>query len=165
MSNIDEAKVDIKKIGKIFIFLFLIFSFVVFLFPEIFETGIITDLVVAGVLVIFLITIIAFVSNRLVSSAEYKERNFKKSSRKLSPMIFYLSILLGIICIAFSVIGFLSGELTMAQRYTSRGILITRDVNTSAYWLAISAFSISGVLLIIYPIFNKIRYNRMNNDT
>ncbi len=165
MLKIDEAKVDIKKIGKIFIFLFLIFSFVVFLFPEIFGTGVVIDLATAGILIILLITIVASVSNKLISNIESKKLDFNKSSRKLPAMIYYLSIMLGVICIAFSVNGFLSEELTMVQRYTSRGILITRDANPGSYWLAIIAFGFSGILLVMYPIINKIKCRRMNKDT
>lgn len=53
----------------------------------------------------------------------------------------------------------------MVQRYTSRGILITRDADAGAYWLAIFAFALSGGLLIIYPILNKVKYRRMNKDS
>lgn len=92
MLNIDEAKVDVKKIGKILVFQFLIFSVAVLIFPEIFGAGVVIDLVVAGILIIFLITIVAFVSNIVIFSIGNKESGFRKFSGKLPPIIFYISI-------------------------------------------------------------------------
>jgi hypothetical protein len=165
MPNIDDTKVDIIKIGKICIFLFLIFFVVALLFPEIFGAKAVIDLAVAAILIIGLIAIVAFVTNKLISGIEYKEIEFKKSGEKLPPMIFYLSLILGIICIALATRGLLAGEFTIPQRYTSRGILVTRDVNTGTYWLAIIAFGFAGVVLIIYPIVNKIKCRSVNKDT
>lgn len=169
MNKIDEAKVDIKKIGKIFIFLIMTSTIIVFLSPEIFGPEVIVDLAIAGILIIILITIVVTISNKFISNIESKEidvtKSNNKSSWKLPPIIYYTSIVIGVICIVFSVNGFLSGELTMTQKYTSRGILVTRNANPGSYWLAVIAFGFSGVILIAYPIINKIKYKKTNRDT
>lgn len=166
---IEESQVDIKKIGKIAIFLILIFAFVVLLFPEIFGVEVVIELAAAGILFSIFVVLIASIPNKLNIKFESKEISVdklnKKTIWKVPPMIYYLAIVSGVICIAFSVNALLSGELTMVQRYTSRGILVSRDANQFAYWLAIIAFGFSGILLVVYPIINNIKYHMMNKNT